>query len=249
MPDRDLAGSELYVGYLPVPPRLRRFLRVVVPVVLWLMCGASVLFAWSQRAPGTAVWETTPMTLSGTLTLRPYPVLVGDDGQAVLLVELGKHGSQRRLAQLDGRRVRASGWPLHRDGRRLLELEAADSAVADQGGVAAKPEPPRPSGRVTLRGEVVDSKCYLGAMKPGEGRTHKECATLCVAGGIPPMLVYQMPDGRRGYALVAGEDGRAAGPFLLPLIGDPVEIEGELEVWPGPGEQLGVIRARSVRRL
>ncbi|MBY0261540.1 MAG: hypothetical protein K2Q20_04315, partial [Phycisphaerales bacterium] len=171
MPDPEPTSGELYVGYLPVPSRLKRFLRVAVPVVLWLMCGASVLFAWSQRAPGNAVWDTTPVTLSGTLTLRPYPVLVGDDGQPVLLVELSKHGSQKRLAHLDGRRVRASGWPLHRDGRRLLELEAADSAVADEG-VATKPEPLRRSGRVTLRGEVVDSKCYLGAMKPGEGRTH-----------------------------------------------------------------------------
>jgi len=108
---------------------------------------------------------------------------------------------------------------------------------------------------VTLRGEIVDAKCYLGAMKPGDGRTNKECATLCVRGGIPPMLVHQTAEGRLGYALVAGIDGRAVGGvgepggFLLPLIAEPVEVEGELEVWSGGGEALGVVKVTTVRRL
>lgn len=42
---------------------------------------------------------------------------------------------------------------------------------------------------VTLDGELVDSKCYLGTMKPGDGKTHKSCAILCLRGGIPPLFV------------------------------------------------------------
>ena len=44
-------------------------------------------------------------------------------------------------------------------------------------------------GPVTVSGEIVDSKCFLGVMVPGAGKTHKECASLCLRGGIPPAPV------------------------------------------------------------
>ena len=48
--------------------------------------------------------------------------------------------------------------------------------------------PSRAIGEVTLVGEVVDPKCWLGDMKPGDGKAHAACARLCMEGGIPPML-------------------------------------------------------------
>lgn len=249
MPDPGTAnGNDLYVGYLPVPPRHRRFLRVAVPAALWLVCAASVLFAWSQRSPGTAAWESAPVTISGTLMLSPYPILIGDDGTPVLLVEMGKHGAQRRLAAMDGKRVSATGWPLHRDGRRMLELDIPESAVAAAPG-EARPALPAARAPVTLRGEIVDAKCYLGAMKPGEGRTHKECATLCIKGGLPAMLVYSDADGRRRYALLAAPDGGPPSDELLPLVADPVQIEGDLETLGAGPATLEVVTLRSLRRL
>jgi hypothetical protein len=29
---------------------------------------------------------------------------------------------------------------------------------------------------MTLTGEIVDSKCYLGVMNPGQGKVHRDCA-------------------------------------------------------------------------
>jgi len=43
-------------------------------------------------------------------------------------------------------------------------------------------------GERTLRGEVIDPKCYIGAMKPGGGKTHKACAE-CFS--IRPLLVLK----------------------------------------------------------
>jgi type 1 fimbria pilin len=40
---------------------------------------------------------------------------------------------------------------------------------------------------VTLRGEVVDTGCYLG--HGATGAKHKECATKCIANGMPMGLL------------------------------------------------------------
>ena len=40
---------------------------------------------------------------------------------------------------------------------------------------------------VTLKGELVDTGCYLGHEAKGEG--HKACATTCIAGGMPMGLL------------------------------------------------------------
>ncbi len=222
------SNDEIYVGYQPVPPGYRRFLRIAVPVALWLTLLAALAIARSQRSPGQAVWDSSPVSIAGTLTVRPYPVILTDDGTAVLLVESGKHGLAGRAQPFDGQRVKVSGWPLHRDGRRMLELEPTASAIAKDPG-PAKPIPsPTSLGQVVLRGEIVDSKCFLGAMKPGEGKTHKECATLCIRGGIPPMLVTYGSAGQATYTLLAGPDGGPLEAGAHPFIGDYVEVSGAL---------------------
>ena len=50
MPDRETGADELYVGYLPVPQGQRRFLRLGLPLVLWIACGATFLWARSCAA-------------------------------------------------------------------------------------------------------------------------------------------------------------------------------------------------------
>ncbi len=242
-------GAPFYVGYLPVPPAYRRFLFRAAPSLLAILAAVALVLARSQGDPGPAVWEDAVVrTLEGTVVARPYPMLFADDrgdGEpgVVLLVELGKRGGERGAVS-DGRRVAISGWILRRDGRRMLEMEPGDAAVREVGEGAALPGV-HSLGRVTLRGEIVDAKCFLGAMKPGEGRTHKECATLCVRAGIPPMFITRDAAGAPTYYLLLGEDGGPIGPGVHPLIADPVEITGELE------EQGGLLRLRagSVRRL
>jgi hypothetical protein len=256
MPEASPAAGrvEMYVGYLPVPPKQRRFLRWSVPVILWILCAASFLWARSQHSPGAAVWDDgQPVKLHGVIVADPYPILFTQDAdgesRAVLLVEAGKHGSHQRFTGLSGRVATVSGWPLHRDGRRMLELEPTDAAVvADDDAISATLPPAlKPVGPITLRGEIVDSKCFLGAMKPGEGKTHKECATLCIRGGIPPMFVSRDVDGAATYYLLQDPTGGPIDPAIFPLIADPIEINADLATWGG----LSVLKVRpeSVRRL
>ncbi len=232
------AVDEFYVGYLRVPVGQRRFLRIVVPVVLWTLCGVAFVVARSQRDPGAAVWDSgLPRAFTGTLVVSPYPVLLTSDrgdGRAgeLLLVEMGKHGSHDRALAFGGKSVRASGWLLKRDGRRILELEPGDAGLHEVVGEGALAVPAiKPLGSVELRGEIVDSKCFLGAMKPGDGKTHKECATLCVTGGIPPMLVTRDERGEATYYLLTNESGGALSKDAWPMIGEPVLVRGELESW------------------
>jgi len=233
--------SDFYVGYLTMPPRLARVLRWSVPGALMCVLAAAWGLSRAQKDPGDGVWkldaaesvvgriETTPYPLIRVLSTQPHrPV------ETILLVDQGKRGARERAAPYEGRLVRAGGTFLERDGRRLLELAegealaAADSLSAPDAARLAAPQAAS-LGRVVLAGEIIDPKCYSGAMKPGEGKAHKECATLCIAGGIPPMFVTIDAGGRRTYYLLCDPNGRALDHRILPFVADLVEITGELE--------------------
>lgn len=80
----------------------------------------------------------------------------------------------------------------------------------------------------TLVGEIVDTKCYLGAMKPGRGKPHRDCASLCIRGGIPAALLVRTEGGERRLVHLLNPQGRPLGRELLEWVGEPVEVWGTL---------------------
>ena len=244
MPDRDL-----YVGYLPAPKSHKRLLRIVIPALLWFGAILSVIIVWQLRDPGDAVWEDArAQTWEGAIRLIPYPALeVREDGTTTtyLLVEVGKRGAERAGA-FEGQRARVEGYLLRRDGRRIIELDPAESAIAALGAAAPAP-PPLELGEVALRGEIVDTKCFLGAMKPGDGKAHKACAELCVAGGIPPSLISIGSDGARRYHLLVGPDGAPANDLVAGRLADAVEVRG-VEIERAGVRLLRIEAAGAIRR-
>jgi hypothetical protein len=102
----------------------------------------------------------------------------------LLLVGEGKVGAPG-VASLRSKRVRASGTLLRRGELTLFELSAP---LESAGPAAALPDPAKPQSLRELQGEILDPKCFAGAMKPGDGKTHKGCAALCLRGGIPPLF-------------------------------------------------------------
>jgi hypothetical protein len=168
---------------------------------------------------------------------RPYPMLQVDgmDRAApwALLVAPGKHGADTLVRGHDGQRVRLDGTPIARGGYMMFELvpdsigPAAPSAELSAEPVQDASESElAPIGSVTLRGEIVDSKCWLGVMVPGAGKTHKDCASLCLRGGIPPALFVQDRAGRSALVLLEDPSGHPVGPRATALAGEPVEISG-----------------------
>lgn len=228
--------SEFYVGYLPVPAGYRRALRMIVPTLFVVFAALAMVVSARQKDPGTGVWSDSITTLEGVVTSEPYAMLwsraTNEAGvETVLLVEEGKFGAKERIRPFDGQVVLVSGTILERDGRRILELASSKNAVrpADRKvGAGDSPPTERSQGTKSLRGEIIDPKCYFGAMKPGDGKTHKACATLCISGGIPPMFRTLSENGRPSYLLLMTRDSRAINVGVLPFVGDPVEITGEV---------------------
>jgi hypothetical protein len=81
---------------------------------------------------------------------------------------------------------------------------------------------------VTLSGEIVDSKCFLGVMNPGEGAVHRDCARRCLSGGIPPMLLVRDGGLREELVVLVSEAGRPLGPDIRSMAGRAVTVSGRL---------------------
>jgi hypothetical protein len=241
-PGREPEPVEFYVGYLPAPTGYTRFLRRIVPILFLAIAVGGGLAIWSHNNPGSGTWDADSVQqFEGVIDTLPYAMLrvAGPDSsrpiQTILLVSEGKFGARERADPFRGRAVRVRGTVLSRDGRRLLELadggaaiESIESSEASFVQRLGRPMSER-IGVVTLRGEIIDPKCYFGAMKPGEGKTHKDCATLCISGGIPPMFLTRSPDGTERYYLLADTDGKPVSDQILPFVADPVEIAGAVE--------------------
>lgn len=235
-----------YVGYLPLPSEHRRLLRWVVPAMLWLLVFIGFAIVWPQRSPGAGVWESgRPIERSGLLIASPYPILISgtdvDAASVTMLTEMGKRGARERASSHDGAFVTVRGYRLRRDGREILELVPDADAItvdADQSrapafAAAARSrltpplEAPSASAElVSLKGEILDSKCYLGAMKPGDGKAHKACAMLCIRGGIAPMLFEVDASGSNRYWMVLSSRGGALDEGAVSLVGERVEVSG-----------------------
>ena len=227
--------GEFFIGWQArMPPVLARFTRGVAVRVIGASLVVAVVLAASQRELRPARFEYgDTREFRGVIETRPYPMLrvarPGDRQRAsrYLLVAAGKHGALDETLDFDGRGVRLRGQLVYHDDETMIEV-AAGSIVLDAG-VA---EPPRPAseslGRFQFVGEIVDSKCHLGVMNPGERATHRACAKLCIRGGIPPLLWVEDERGRAQKLLLVDEHGAAVNERVLELVGERVRIEGEV---------------------
>jgi hypothetical protein len=169
---------------------------------------------------------------SGVLVKNPVPMLVGDDEVVRYLVNPFKHGFEPELAEkFHLQHVTMKGTLISREDKEMVEA-LPESVVATKGGKqSAHPlGEVEDLGEVTLRGEIVDSKCYLGVMNPGNLKTHRACAINCIEGGIPPVLLVRDREGKATYFLLVGEGGEAVNAEILPLVAEPVEVTGILKM-------------------
>jgi hypothetical protein len=243
----NLSRDEFFIGWLQTPSGYVRFLKPVVLAFVVIVLVAAVALAFLQSHPGDAEWnDEKVVTLRGMVFTSPYAMLrVTGEGQddparTYLLVEDGKFGAFPRVSrltggQVEGTAVEAKGTILHRGDRWMVALEEGDTGMrlltaSETRALPAIPETQNTnSDEVVLRGEIVDSKCYLGAMKPGGGKTHKACAMRCIAGGIPPMLVTHDASGRETFYLLVAPDGGVANGLVHAFVGDRVLLRGHVE--------------------
>ncbi len=142
-----------------------------------------------------------------------------------LLSAPGKFGMTALLEGRHGQTVELGGTLIYRDEQAMIEVLPDSLRFAS---VRAALPADELVGEVKLRGEVVDSKCYLGVMKPGAFKVHKACAIRCLSGGIPALFVVRSADGSADHVLLADPNGRALNRQLLDLVAIPIEVTGTL---------------------
>jgi hypothetical protein len=228
-------NDEFYVGYEPdMPPRLAARIRFAARALIASALVLPATLVLSQGRFASAVFEFgETRSFEGTLVEYPYPVLIvadkAGDPIAYWLVGRGKHGAADLVRGRDGQRVRLSGSLIQRETDAMLEVGPNAITAIDEGRARA-PEPLRSLGPIVVQGEIVDSKCHLGVMKPGEGTTHRDCAARCLLGSVPPMFVPHDRSGHvndRSRVSLVSPDGR---PFVdgARWAGRAVVIRGEL---------------------
>ncbi|MEW6273311.1 MAG: hypothetical protein AB1689_28875 [Thermodesulfobacteriota bacterium] len=237
---REAPPDDFYVGYAPVTPvRVARRVRAAVAALALVALASPLVLLAGQASFAPAAFEFgVTRSYRGTLHARPVPHLLLErpgrplHGTAsvsqVLLVAPGKHGAEPDAAAFDGRAVELDGTLIYRDGRTMLELVQGSIRPLDNVEPLRAP-PTRDLGTQRLRGEIVDAKCHLGVMRPGEGKPHRGCAARCLAGGVPAALRAVADDGGASFLVLLGADGRTINHALLDRVAEPVEVTGRVE--------------------
>ncbi|MCI0409683.1 MAG: ferric reductase-like transmembrane domain-containing protein [Acidobacteria bacterium] len=227
------ALGDFFVGYLPqTPAKLSGFLRRVAAATGVGVVGAGLALASLQGSLGGGDFEFgTKRAFEGTLSESPVPLLIppstaGDadrksaasstpepatapygSGGPLLLVGPGKSAMPGWARGHDGEAIRFSGTLIHREDTAMVEMNDPGSfqVIEPIGGAGLGA---RDLGVYELIGELVDTKCWLGVMRPSTGKVHRACAVRCLSGGVPPGLAIRGQEGKERLILLAGTEGR-----------------------------------------
>ncbi len=231
-----MSQNDFFIGWAETPKRDRRFFLAMGLTLLAGTGGLALTLATGQNRPGRGGWDMADVReFRGVATAEPYAMLrtadVDGSAKTVLLGCQGKCGVSARIGALSGQQVVIKGSLIQRGPHAMIAV--VDGMDWIRPGDDTRPDAglsfPAPAslGNVRLKGEILDSKCWFGAMRPSEGKVHKSCASLCIRGGIPP--AFYVKDIRNQKALMILTDGgQGFGHDLLEFVADPVEISGML---------------------
>ncbi len=231
--------DEFYIGWeAKAAPGIGKTIRITVGGLLAVVVVAAIAFALAQRLITDGVFEWGHLKMvSGVLESQPYPhLLVTRPGKVAglpgfssyYLVAPWKFGlPQDAIAPFAGKPVTVKGTLIYRGGQTMIETKPEWIQATAPSAPAITPTPVS-LGRQTLTGEIVDSKCFLGVMNPGQYLPHRACAIRCISGGVPPILVVHAQDGSLTHFLLVSAAGQPVNQQVLNLVAEPVEITGEV---------------------
>lgn len=76
----------------------------------------------------------------------------------------------------------------------------------------------------TIRGEIIDTKCYLTGMMGGKGEEHKDCAIACIKGGLPVGILEEKTG--KVYVVVPAKGTKGANEALVQFAAETVTLKG-----------------------
>jgi hypothetical protein len=213
-----------------------------------LVVGAGLLVGSKQMPFDEGTFEFGVVKeFEGVLIAAPLPhiqltksTVDYEIGKNLLLVDQGKHGFPDYAAKGFEKSVRVSGSLIYRDETVMLEIAGARSfnVIGESEGVVHKDSI---IGTVTLTGELVDTKCFLGVMRPGAGKVHRACAANCLLGGVPPGILVRINEGMDVAILLAGVKGET--PDIDP------QWAGRMIQVKGPLSQMGDVSILTIETL
>ena len=234
-PDKD----DFFVGYFGRLPRAARgAMTAFILCFTAAFIGGALAMGAAQSDPGDG-GPTGRATVRGVIYAEPYPHLRLPPepehplGRTIALNSArGKRGVQAEAAEFDGQTVEVIGGRLMRGEVETVQVgwrQGAHRIAPVEEEMATQLTPVEPLGRWRIAGEICDSKCYLGVMRPGRGLAHKACANLCIIGGAPLVFVASAPVEGDEFLLLATENGGALPPEYRDLTALLISLEGELE--------------------
>ncbi|HEY5894247.1 MAG TPA: Rieske 2Fe-2S domain-containing protein [Chthoniobacterales bacterium] len=238
---------EFYIGWKAnSPARLGKHSMKVVGALLIAVPLLFFVVARVQNPVDSGGFEFgVERTFEGVLYETPLPLLQVSASNAsaaanFLLVGYGKYGPPDVIRGKNGQKVRFSGSLIQRNGVAMIEMNRPDSlevvvnkerpsSTAYQ---VSKPPLPVSLGKGTFVGELVDTKCFFGVMRPATGKVHRACAIRCLSGGAPPGLLVYDAGGNTVVLLLAGLQGKKLD-IDIELAARTLEVEGDLELHNG----------------
>jgi hypothetical protein len=230
--------NEFYTGYLPkMPKNLAKVIKLFVIFAFVIAIGLVIISWFGQKPFAKSFFEfDTVKEFEGTIQAQPIPFLLiekplKNNGLPTFerfpLVGEGKHGVGGNITSLDGEHVKLKGKLIYRDDLRMIEV-VSDSVEESSQTVNQVNNKIENLGVQTLRGEIVDSKCYLGVMNPGQSKPHRDCAVACLRGGIPPLFIVK--DGQENVSEIwlLSETNVPINDRILDFVAEPIEISGEV---------------------
>ena len=233
--------DEFYIGYLERAPTgiAARTRAAVKTFFVALLLVAALLIAGQSDFPASMFEFSRPRAFEGIMSAQPAPTLLvtrpGRVGELpgfsrYYLVGEGKFGVQTEAEKFNNQRVKLSGTLIYRDDQTMIELVPGSIApISESTASAGGDSQVKALGTYTLQGEIVDSKCFLGVMNPGDLKTHKACAVRCIAGGSPAVFVVRHERGLVSYFMLLSGTGQTVNQDVLDVVARPLEITGE--VW------------------
>ena len=240
-----------YIGWMAKAPAYRNFVRLLI-FTLFVVCFFVASFLISnQRGFSPGIFERSEFTeLEGLVIQHPFPAVktfYGKDiyGNPVVktipLVNKGKFGADSIVAQVIRENKKGYPWAsvrgklIYNNSYVIMELTEQKEAIhlvkeisEDQKEKISSPDV-QVLDSVVLYGQIVDPKCYLGVMKPGEGKPHSDCAIRCISGGIPPVFMIRNNKGLETLFLLRGKDNESINQEILRYVGLPVSVSGVVE--------------------
>ncbi len=228
--------TEFPIGWQSkLPAKTHRLMKATVTVLALAVPMVLGLCAWFFSPVDRGRFEFGSENIQrGILYEQPVPRLriTSADGKSVdhILVGAGKFGAGDLIKGADGREVSFTGTRIERKPFHMIEITRPETFRVLDPDAEPRPAPAVSTlGEGEFTGELVDTKCWSGVMRPATGKVHRACAVRCLSGGVPPGLLVRDKSGDGVVLLLAAETGGKL-EYDVQLAARFITVKGVLEL-------------------